>query len=166
MFIFRICIDADSLSTVLYLSLSLLLSDLLFNYICTDRRPHLPYHICTITQYSPQQGESTLIKKKILFSSYVWKFRMEQLQSHIWLTATSYMVKYLRISSYIRKLFLIYAKFCNCSILNSLYMRKIFFSFLSVYFRRIGFIHWCFIYIILRFVQREYPISTLYWPVQ
>ncbi len=33
---------------------------------------------------------------------------MEQLQSHIWLTASSYMVKYLRISPYIRKPFLIY----------------------------------------------------------
>ncbi len=33
---------------------------------------------------------------------------MEQLQSHICLTAYSYMVKYLRISSYVRKLFLIY----------------------------------------------------------
>ncbi len=31
---------------------------------------------------------------------------MEQLQSHIWLTASSYMWKYLHISSYIRKLFL------------------------------------------------------------
>ncbi len=30
-------------------------------------------------------------------------FRMKQLQSHIWLPASSYMVKYLRISSYIRK---------------------------------------------------------------
>jgi hypothetical protein len=27
--------------------------------------------------------ESTLIKKKIKFSSYIGKFRMEQLQSHI-----------------------------------------------------------------------------------
>ncbi len=43
----------------------------------------------------------TLIKKEIKFSSYIWKFRMEQLQSLIWLTASSYMVKYLRISSYI-----------------------------------------------------------------
>ncbi len=31
-----------------------------------------------------------------------------QLQSHLWLTASSYMTKYLRISSYIRKPFLIY----------------------------------------------------------
>ncbi len=43
-------------------------------------------------------SEITLIKKKIRFSSYIRKFRMEQLQSHIWLT----------ISSYIRKPFLIY----------------------------------------------------------
>ncbi len=33
---------------------------------------------------------------------------MEQLQSHIWLTASSYRGNYLRISSYIRKPFLIY----------------------------------------------------------
>jgi hypothetical protein len=54
----------------------------------------------------------TLIKKKTKLSSYIRKFRMEQLH-----TAQSYMtnglliycmVKYLRISSYIRKPFLIY----------------------------------------------------------
>ncbi len=33
---------------------------------------------------------------------------MDQLQSHIWLTASSYMVKFLCISSHIRKPFLIY----------------------------------------------------------
>ncbi len=33
---------------------------------------------------------STLIKKKIKFSPYVRKLRMEQLQSHIWLKASSY----------------------------------------------------------------------------
>ncbi len=38
----------------------------------------------------------TLIKKKI-------KFRVEQLQTHIWQTASSYMGKFLRISSYISK---------------------------------------------------------------
>ncbi len=42
---------------------------------------------------------STLIKKKIKLSSYIKKFRMGQLQSHIWLTASSYMGKHLRISS-------------------------------------------------------------------
>ncbi len=43
-----------------------------------------------------------LIKKKIKFSSYIRKFRVEQLQSHIWLTASSYMGKYLRISHVLR----------------------------------------------------------------
>ncbi len=53
-------------------------------------------------------------------------------KSYIWLTASSsYMVKNLRISSYIRKPFLIY-DFATDPIWISLYMRKIFFSFLSV----------------------------------
>ncbi len=52
--------------------------------------------------------DTTLLKKKIKLSSYIRKFRMEQLQSHIWLTASSYMRKYLHISSYTRKPFLIY----------------------------------------------------------
>ncbi len=51
----------------------------------------------------------TLIKKKRKFSSYIRKFRVEQLQSHIWLTASSYMGKYLPISSYIRKPFLAFS---------------------------------------------------------
>ncbi len=54
------------------------------------------------------------------------------MQSHIWLTASSYMVKYLRISSYIRKPVLIY-DFATWSYLNFLiFMGKILFSFLSV----------------------------------
>jgi hypothetical protein len=51
---------------------------------------------------------------------------MERLQSHIWLTASSYMVKYLRLSSYIRKPFLIY-DFATAPFCISLYMRKFFF---------------------------------------
>ncbi len=50
----------------------------------------------------------TLLKKIIKFFLYIRKFRREQLQSHIWLTASSYMGKCLRISSYIRKPYLIY----------------------------------------------------------
>ncbi len=50
------------------------------------------------------------------------------MQSHIWLTASSFMVKYLCISSYIRKPFLIY-DFAPDPIWISLYMRKILFSF-------------------------------------
>ncbi len=69
-----------------------------------------------------------LMKKKRKFSSYKRKFRMEQLQSHIWLTASSYMGKYLRISSYIRKPFLIY-DFATAPFWISLYMTKILYSF-------------------------------------
>ncbi len=74
----------------------------------------------------------TLIKNKIKFFSYIRKFRVEQLQCHIWLTASLSMGKYLRISSYIRKPFLIY-DFATASLWISLYMRKIWFSFLSVH---------------------------------
>ncbi len=70
----------------------------------------------------------TLIKKKIKFSSYIRKLGMEQLQSHIWLTASSYMGKYLRISSCIRKPFLIY-DFATAHLWISLYTRKIFFFY-------------------------------------
>jgi hypothetical protein len=45
------------------------------------------------------------MKKKIKFSSYIRKFRRDQVQRS---PQSSYMVKYLRISSYIRKPFLIY----------------------------------------------------------
>ncbi len=76
----------------------------------------------------------TLIKKKIKFSSCIRKFRMEQLQSHIWLTASSYSFigKYLRFSSWIRKPFFIY-DFVNAPLWISLSMRKILYSLLSVY---------------------------------
>jgi hypothetical protein len=36
----------------------------------------------------------SLIKKKIRISSYIMKFWLEQYQSHIWLTASSYMAKF------------------------------------------------------------------------
>ncbi len=75
--------------------------------------------------------EYTLIKKKIKFSAYR-KSRVEQLRSHLWLTASSYKWKYLRISSYIRKPFLIY-DFATAPLWISPYMRKILFSFLSVH---------------------------------
>ncbi len=39
--------------------------------------------------------KSALIKKKIKVSSYIGKFRREELQSHMGLTASSYMVNYL-----------------------------------------------------------------------
>jgi hypothetical protein len=78
--------------------------------------------------------QSTLIKNKIKFSSYIRKFRIEQLQGHIWLTASSCMGKYFRISSYIRKPFLIYDFATNCSILNFLiYEENLILFFISVH---------------------------------
>jgi hypothetical protein len=70
----------------------------------------------------------TLIESKIKFSSYTRKFRRDRVQSHLWLTASSYRVKYFRISSYIRKPFLIYY-FVHDPIWISLNMRKMLFSF-------------------------------------
>ncbi len=56
---------------------------------------------CVCTVFQVFYGGEHLMKKKIKVSSYMRKFRMEQLQSHIRLTASSYTGKYLRISSYI-----------------------------------------------------------------
>jgi hypothetical protein len=56
---------------------------------------------------------------------------MEWLQSHKWLTASSYLVKYLHISSYIRKQQAY--DFATGPIWISLFMRKIYFSFLSIW---------------------------------
>ncbi len=57
------------------------------------------------------KNNSIFFWSKIAVSSYMRKFRREQLQSHAWLTASSIIYdyrRYLRISSYIRKPFLIY----------------------------------------------------------
>ncbi len=60
------------------------------------------------------------------------KFRMEQLQSHLWLTASSYMGKYLDISSYIRKAFLIY-DFATAPLwIFLIYEENLIFFFISV----------------------------------
>jgi hypothetical protein len=77
--------------------------------------------------YNNASNAHTLIKKFLIYK----KFRREQWQSYIWLKASSYMTKYLRIFSYIRKPFLI-CDFATAPIWISLYMRKIIFSFLSV----------------------------------
>ncbi len=73
----------------------------------------------------------TLIKKKIKFSSYIRKFRVEQLQSHIWWRDSQYMRKCANISPYMRRPLVIY-DFATAPFWISLYMRKIWFSFLSV----------------------------------
>ncbi len=53
-------------------------------------------------------GKYTDKKKKIKFSSYIRKFRVEQLQSHIWGKASQYMRKCANISPYMRRLLVIY----------------------------------------------------------
>ncbi len=53
-------------------------------------------------------AEHILIKNKFKFSSYLRKFRGDRMQSQLWLKASSYRVKYLRVSSYIGEPFLIY----------------------------------------------------------
>ncbi len=76
-----------------------------------------------------------LIKKKIKFSSHIRKFRMEQLQSHVWLTASSYMVKYLRISSYIRHILGSPSSYMTLQLLHSEFpyiWGKFFFFIISV----------------------------------
>ncbi len=80
--------------------------------------------------FSCLQGYCTDKKEDKIFLVYK-EIQPDRVQSHIWLTASSYIVKYFRISSYIRKPFLIY-DFAHDPIWISLYMRKILFSFLSV----------------------------------
>ncbi len=76
---------------------------------------------------------TTLIKNKIKFSSYMRKFRKERLQSHKGLMASSYMDKYLRISSNIRNPFLIYDFATAPMHLNFLiYVENCVFFFISV----------------------------------
>ncbi len=62
------------------------------------------------------------IKKKIFLKCK--EIRRDRVQSHTWLTASSYMVTYLRISSYMKKPFLIY-DFAPDPIWIPLYMMKI-----------------------------------------
>ncbi len=78
----------------------------------------------------------TLIKNKIKFSSYIGKFRVEQLQSHI------YVRKGFLIYEEMRKYFPIYEEavsyiwLCNCSIPNFLiYEEDLIFFFISVLVR-------------------------------
>ncbi len=86
----------------------------------------------TCRGFESRPGMHTDKKKKI--SSYIRKSKRERLQSHIWLTASSYIpvFKYLRISSYIRKPLLIY-DFATVPNWISLYLKKILFYFLSVH---------------------------------
>jgi hypothetical protein len=84
-------------------------------------------------------SQTSLIKKKSKFSSYKRRSRRVRLQSHIWLTASSYMTKYLRISHISQKPFLIY-DFATAFIWISLYSiwGKFYFIFISVFCRVLG----------------------------
>jgi hypothetical protein len=99
-----------------------------FIFIFFFFRRLLSFGLVTVTPH----GACTLIKKKRKFSLYIRKFRMEKLQSHKWLTASSYMKKFFGISSYIRKPFFIY-DLATAPLWISLFVRKILFSFLSVH---------------------------------
>ncbi len=76
----------------------------------------------------------TLIKRKIKFSSYIRKFRVKQLQSHI---EEGFLIMYMRkcanISLYMRRPLVTYDFFATAPFWISLCMRTILFSFLSVY---------------------------------
>ncbi len=74
----------------------------------------------------------TLIKKKKNFFSYIRKSRRERLQSHIWITASSFIICAFPHILGIRKPFLIY-DFATAPFWISLYMRKMFFFFISAW---------------------------------
>ncbi len=98
---------------------------------CSGIKRHMfSIALWSVTKYTDKKDNKIfLIYKKI---------KRDWVQSHIWLTASSYIVKYLRISSYIRKPFLIY-DFAPDPIWIYLYMRTSFFfsigvhSFLKIY---------------------------------
>jgi hypothetical protein len=80
-----------------------------------------------------------LVQKTRAKNSHAWaplrKFRVEQLQSHIWGRVSQYMRKWGNIFSYIRRpLVILYSIWlCNCSILNFLIYGEILIFFSSVY---------------------------------
>ncbi len=81
---------------------------------------------CTLrcsSQAEWRKSQYTDKKENSIFLIYK-KIQKDRVQSHMWLTAFSFMVKYLRISSHNRKPFIIY-DFESDPIWISLYMRKI-----------------------------------------
>ena len=87
-------------------------------------RPHGTVQFSIIIQSLIGKINSTLIKRKAKLSLNIKKFRWDRVQSHIWLTTSSYMGKNLCISSNIKKPFLIY-HFAPDPIWISLYRRKV-----------------------------------------
>ncbi len=72
-------------------------------------------------------------KKEKQFSSYLRKFRVEQLQSHIWLRKGFLIYEEMRTYFPIYEEAVSHIWFVTAPFWISLYMRKIWFSFLSVY---------------------------------
>ncbi len=60
------------------------------------------YHACQ------QYWDTTLIKRKTKFSSYIRKFRWDRVQSHIWGRASQYMRKCEKFSPCMRRALVIY----------------------------------------------------------
>ncbi len=85
----------------------------------------------------PPGYSNALIKKKIKFSSYIRKYRVEQLQSHIWGFIQEGLLNI--VYEEMRKYFPVYEEavshiwLCNCSILNfPTYEKNLTFFFISV----------------------------------
>ncbi len=77
-----------------------------------------------------RNGAGTLLKKKIKLSSYIWKFRMEQLQSYIWGGLPN-----IWGNAQIFEEAVSYIWLFICSVLNFLTYEENFIFFLSVYNR-------------------------------
>ncbi len=79
-------------------------------FLSSYRRPEMLQHnnLYELLNTLNSNYIKSLIIKKIEFSSCIKNIRRDWVQSHIWLTASSTMTKYLRTSSYIKKTFLIY----------------------------------------------------------
>ncbi len=97
-----------------------------------------------------------LIKKKIKFSLYIRIFRWDRLQSQIWLTASTYMDKYLHSSSFSSKPFPIY-DFATDPIWISLYVyeENFVFFFISAVFVGNQYLLFSILYLVTRYFSKK-----------
>ncbi len=95
--------------------------------------------------------EGTLIKKKIQFSSFIRKFRVEQLQSHIRGRASEYRRKCANISPYMRR------PFCQSFMTLQLLHSEFPYILGKFYFR----FYQCKILFLSRFTDLSLPARTL-----
>ncbi len=94
---------------------------------------------CSTFNISHDDSITYTDKKENQISSYIRKFRMKQLQSHIWLTASSYMGKYLRILHILESSSSYTVWLCNCYTLNFLIDEEnLIFFFISVMYSSIS----------------------------